>query len=109
MTRAFITFAALLLACLTAMQAGPPDLSTNAASREANTDIRSGQVKIYVAGTEAPLEQDVRPRDRALVRNLRRDYSLPMGCTDPAARDAVEYATVYNRAIIAHLRGAKSQ
>jgi hypothetical protein len=79
MTRAFITFAALLLACLN------------------------------VAGTEAPLEQDVRLRDRALVRNLRRDYSLPMGCTDPAARDAVEYATVYNRAIIAHLRGAKSQ
>ncbi|MDT4969852.1 MAG: hypothetical protein QOJ64_4589 [Acidobacteriota bacterium] len=31
-----------------------------------------------------------------------------MGCTDPQALAAIEYATVYNRAIIEHLRRAPS-
>jgi len=42
------------------------------------------------------------------VRKVPRDYSLPMGCTDPQALAAIEYVTVYNRAIIEYLRRAPS-
>jgi len=76
--------------------------------RDAKRDITSGHMRIYFAGTEAASEQGLKERDVALVRRVPRDYSLPMGCTDPRALLAIDYATAYNRAIIEHLRHAKS-
>ena len=104
---AAVTFALLCLCCVTSL-ASSRDLSAAAATRDAKRDISSGCMKIYFAGTEAASEQGLERRDVALVRRLPRDYTLPMGCTDPHAVAAIKYASVYNRAIIEHLRRAQS-
>lgn len=88
--------------------ASPRELSRSAAVRDAKRDIASGHVRIYFAGTEAASERGLESRDVALVRKVPRDYSLPMGCTDPQALAAIDYATVYNRAIIEHFRRLQS-
>jgi hypothetical protein len=105
-----LRFVALLL-CLgmAVTSASARDLSAAAATREAQRDISAGRMKIYLAGTETPLESGVEPRDRTLVAQLPRDRSLPMGCTEPRAGAAIDYATVYNRCIIRHLRSKKSE
>ena len=72
--------------------------------RDAKRDIASRHMRIYFAGTEAASERGLEHRDIALVRSVPRDYSLPMGCTDPKALAAIDYATVYNRSIVDHLR-----
>lgn len=87
--------------------ASPPELSRSAAIRDAKRDIASGHIRIYFAGTEAASERGLERRDVKLVRKVARDYSLPMGCTDPQALAAIDYATAYNRAIIEHLRHAQ--
>lgn len=104
---AFVAFAILCLGSATSL-GSPHDLSRSAALRDAKRDIASGQMKIFFAGTEAASEQGVERRDVELLRKVARDYSLPMGCTDRQAEAAIEYATVYNRAIIEHLRRAQS-
>lgn len=101
---------ALALLCLGGVSslAAPRDLSPSAAIRDAQRDISARQLKIYLAGTEGAYEPAVRKRDLALVSMLPRDRSLPMGCTNPLSGSAIEYATVYNRVIVEHLRRAQS-
>ncbi len=107
MTSPITTLVAILVLCSSAW-GSPRELSASAAARDAKRDINSRRMKIYFAGTEAASERGLESRDVPLVRRLPRDYSLPMGCTDPQALAAITYATAYNRAVIAHLRRAKS-
>jgi hypothetical protein len=65
-------------------------------------------MKIYIAGTEGACEPGVKKQDLALLSTLPRDRSLPMGCTNPLSGSAIEYATIYNRAMVEHLRRAQS-
>lgn len=99
----------LLLLLLTAalVSAATDDLSLDAAKAEADRDIEAGRMKIYLAGTEGAYEPGVKKRDLALVSKLPRDRSLPMGCTNPRAAEAIAYAEVYNQAIIRSLRAAR--
>ena len=97
----------LLMLSLTSFAANP-DLSPEAAKAEAQRDINAGHMRIYLAGTEYGYEAGLERRDVPLVRTLRRDYSLPMGCTVPRAPEAIAYAEVYNQAIIRWLRSSKS-
>jgi hypothetical protein len=110
MTSPTTILASFILLWLTtvASSASPRDLSPEAAVRDAKRDIKVGHMRIYMAGTEYGYEAGLERRDVPLVRTLRRDYSLPMGCTDPKAAAAIAYATAYNRAIIEHNRRAKS-
>jgi len=52
------------------------DLSAQVAEGQAQQDIRSGHMKIYMAGMIASSEAGVELRERYLVRSLRRDSSL---------------------------------
>ena len=110
MTSSITAFVAVALLCLIGLTslASSRDLSPSAAIRDARRDIISDHMKIYLAGTESAEEQGVARSDRALVRRLPRDRSLPMGCTNPLSANAIEYAIVYNRAIVEHLRRAQS-
>jgi hypothetical protein len=92
----------VLLACSSTPFFG--SLSPQAAQREADRDIASGRMKIYVTGTRAAFPFGVGTVDQAVVAHLRRDHSLPSGCTVPHVDQAMEYARVYNRAIIHYLR-----
>jgi hypothetical protein len=87
--------------------ASPRDLSPSAATRDAQRDINAGHMKIYIAGTEGAYEPGVKKHDLAVLSMLPRDRSLPMGCTNPLSGNAIEYATVYNRAMVEHLRRAQ--
>lgn len=78
--------------------------SPQAAQREAHRDIASGHMKIYTAGTIARHEIAIAPEDKAIVRKLPRDDSLPAGCTVPEAGPAIDYARAYNREIVRYLR-----
>ena|SRR6266487_2265648 len=110
MTSAITAFVAVALLCLSGFTslASSRDLSPSAAIRDAKRDIIFNHMKIYLAGTEFADEQGVARSDRALVQRLPRDRSLPVGCTNPLSASAIEYATVYNRAIVEHLRRAQS-
>ena len=72
--------------------------------RELTLALAAPFLLLYV---QAASEQGVEQRDVALLRRVPRDYSLPMGCTDPQALAAIDYAAAYNRAIIKHLRHAR--
>jgi hypothetical protein len=98
----------LLLSALTA-GAAPRDFSAEAGRAVAKQDIAAGHMRVYIAGTEAAGEVGVESRDRALLANLPRDRSLPIGCTVPHAGEAVEFARAYNLQIIHHLRHATSR
>lgn len=104
----------LLLAALLPACAGTPgpaptrDFSKKAALTEAAADIKSGHLKIYMAGGIALTAPGLKQGDDALVAKLPRDTTLPSGCTAPHAPEAFEYATVYNEAIVAYLRKTKS-
>ena len=102
-----VAVAVICLGSLTSV-ASPRHLSRRAAVRDAKRDIASGHMKIFFAGTEFASERGMERRDIPFLRRVPRDYSLPMGCTDPQAEAAIEYATVYNRAIIEHLRRVQS-
>jgi hypothetical protein len=110
MTSRITTVFSLALLCLSSIAsfASPRDLSRAAAIRDAKRDIEVGHMKIFMAGTEYGYEAGLKQRDVSLVRRLPRDYTLPMGCTDPQASAAITYATAYNRTIIEHCRRAKS-
>lgn len=100
----------LLLATFLSACAAPPatpparDFSKKAALAEAAADIKSGHLKIYMAGGIVYTAPGLKQGDDALVAKLPRDNSLPAGCTAPHAPEAFEYATVYNEAIAAYLR-----
>jgi hypothetical protein len=101
-----VALALLYLGSVTSL-AAPRDLSPSAAARDARRDINAGHMKIYIAGTEGAYEPGVHRHDLALLSTLPRDRSLPMGCTNPLSGSAIEYATVYNRAVVEHLRRAQ--
>ena len=98
--------AAFLSACATPPVTSPPsrDFSKKAALAEAAADIKSGRLKIYMAGGFVLTAPGLKQGDDALVAKLPRDNSLPAGCTAPHAPEAFEYATAYNEAIVAYLR-----
>ena len=98
----------LLMISAVSLLAASADLSQDAAKAEAQRDIRAGQMKIYIAGTEGayePRRHEARP---CIALAALRDRSLPMGCTVPRAPEAIVYAEAYNRAIIRWLRSSKS-
>ena len=81
------------------------ELSPQAALREAERDIASGEMKLYRAGTRASYEVGVEAADRPLVARLPRDDRLSLGCTDSQASAHIAYARAYNREIVRYLRG----
>ncbi|CAN5704120.1 hypothetical protein BH09VER1_BH09VER1_43440 [soil metagenome] len=101
----------MLVATVFSAGAGTPtppparDFSKKAALAEAASDMKSGHLKIYLAGGIALTAPGLKQGDDALVAKLPRDTSLPSGCTAPHAPEAFEYATIYNEAIVAYLRG----
>lgn len=101
----------LLLAVAATLLGGTPpperDYSAKAAKQEAAQDIKTGHLKIYLAGGVVLNAPGITGKDDALVAKLPRDNSLPSGCTAPHAPEAYTYATAYNEAIVAYLKKAK--
>jgi len=52
-------------------------------SEGAQQDIRSGHMKIYMAGMAASSEAGGELRERYLIRSLPRDSSVSRGCKEP--------------------------
>lgn len=78
-------------------------LSIHAARNEARRDLQAGHPKIYVAGTIGGYEPGVPPTARSLVARLPRSSKLPMGCTNPYAKEGIAYAKAYNEVIVSHI------
>ena len=74
---------------------------TNALAR-ANSDIQTGEIKIYYVGGYAPLPAGISRDDRELIENIPADYS-GAGCVifDEKLRELhKEYGLVYNQRIL---------
>ena len=96
-----IMLAISIVGCSTTIY-GRRDWSDEAARREAEQDIASGQIKILCGGTIAggPLGVDV--DELALIRGIPQRW-FPTGCTVPYANEGANYGTVYNREILRFL------
>src|SRR5688572_27299234 len=73
------------------------DLSLQRAAADAEHDIRSGHMKIHLAGGRLLYAVGVEDRDKVLVANLPHVHTLPSGCTNPSTLAAVKYANICNR------------
>ena len=83
---------------------------TNALSR-ANTDIKSGDIKIYYVGGRAALPVGIMDEDRKLIENIPADYS-GAGCIvfDQRLRTLQkEYGSIYNQRIIEWIKENPNQ
>jgi hypothetical protein len=92
-----------VLSCSCSTTSTGGSISVQAARSEARRDLQTGHPKIYVAGTIGVYEPGVPAKARSLVARLPRSSQLPMGCTNPHAKEGIAYAQAYNEVIVSQL------
>ena len=104
MTRILIlTTLAVMLSRDVSASEPPVDLSVAAAERDAQRDIATRHLQIYIAGEKhSPVGIPV--SDLPLVHDLPVNGSISLGIIDSRLREHVAYAEAYNRVILRYVR-----